>query len=368
MMPFINVLFIIYLIMILFFLVGWFRNNYKESKKQYRLSVVIAVRNEQDNICNLLEDLKLQDYNEQFFDVIIVDDHSNDKTLDILKKKAKVWSNLKVFTLDKDLSGKKKAILKGVKKSNSEIVVTTDADCRINSSWLTIMNSYFEDEKIKLISGPVSFNISSSFFSKIQTIEFLSLIGSAAGAIGVGKPILCNGANLAYRRNVFLELNDYDSNNVVSGDDVFLLHAIKNKFSKSIKFVKNYNATVFTDSVVDLFDFFNQRKRWSAKSKYYKDIDTIFVAIIVFLTNFSIVFLLLFTFFNQSLINYLFILFLSKLIIDFVFLFPVLSFFKRMELIKWIFPLQFIYPFYITLISIFSNLFSFKWKERIKKS
>jgi len=368
MILFINVLFVLYLFMILFFLIGWFSNNYKKSKKKNRLSIVIAVRNEQDNIVHLIEDLKLQDYDKKLFDVIIVDDHSNDKTLEILNKKSKAWSNLKVFTQDKELSGKKHAILKGVNQSNSEIIVTTDADCRLSNSWLTIMNSYFEDDKIKLISGPVSFNLSSKFFSKIQTLEFLSLIGSAAGAIGIGKPILCNGANLAYRRNVFLEFNDYASNDIVSGDDVFLLHAIKNKFPNSIKFVKNYNATVLTNAVSGLYGFINQRKRWSAKSKYYKDIDTIFVAVIVFLTNLSIVFLSVGSFFDHSLIEVFFIFFLVKLIIDLIFLLPVLFFFKRMELIKWIFPLQFIYPFYITLASIFSNIYSFKWKGRVKKS
>ena len=107
MILFINVLFVLYILMILFFLIGWFSNNYKKSKKKNRLSIVIAVRNEQDNIVHLIEDLKLQDYDKKLFDVIIVDDHSNDKTLEILNKKSKAWSNLKVFTQDKELSGKK---------------------------------------------------------------------------------------------------------------------------------------------------------------------------------------------------------------------------------------------------------------------
>ena len=217
------------------------------------------------------------------------------------------------------------------------------------------MASCFLDEKFILVSGPVCFTNQSNFFSKIQTLEFLSLIGSAAGAIGIKKPILCNGANLAYRRNIFLDINNYESNDISSGDDVFLLHSIKKNFSNSIVFINNPDAIVTTEPVKNLNNFLQQRLRWSAKSTSYTDIDTILVSVLVFLINISLIFMSIYSICEPSFLFTFISFFTLKFLIDFVFLIPVLSFFKRTKLIKWILPLQFIYPIYITLISISSN-------------
>ena len=111
MILFVNVLFVLYLLMILFFLIGWFSNNFKESKKKNRLSVVIAVRNEQDNIGFLIEDLKLQDYDKHLFDVIIVDDHSihpvyiKKKYLVLMKKITKIITVF--FQSEKKINGRR---------------------------------------------------------------------------------------------------------------------------------------------------------------------------------------------------------------------------------------------------------------------
>ena len=368
MMIFFNVLFFIYLIMVFLFLIGWFKNNSQIDKSDYKLSVVIAVRNEEKNILRLIKNLKSQDYDNNLYDVIIIDDHSEDNSWKILVDQASLWSNLKVLKQDPKKSGKKMAILKGVKESNSDIILTTDADCSFNKNWLTTMSSYFKNEKINLVSGPVNYINSNSLFKKIQTLEFLSLIGSAAGAIGINKPILCNGANLAYRKKTFLEINNYESDNIVSGDDVFLLHSVKKRFPNSILFAKNQDAVVLTDAVNNISNFFNQRIRWSAKSRHYKDLDSILVALIVFLTNLSMIILGISSCFKSEIFNQLILLFLVKTFIDFVFLVPVLLFFNRQGLIKWIFPLQFVYPFYITLTSIFSNFIHFNWKGRKRNS
>ena len=214
--------------MVLNFLIGWLKNSSQNDKSKFRLSVVIAVRNEEKKLLSLINSLQSQDYDKNLYDVIIVDDHSQDNSLKILQEQASLWSNLIVLKQDALLSGKKKAILKGVKESKNDIILTTDADCSFNKNWLSSMSSFFTNETINLVSGPVSYKSSNSFFKKIQALEFLSLIGSAAGAIGINKPILCNGANLAYRRKVFLESTNYESDNIMSGDDVFfLLNLIK---------------------------------------------------------------------------------------------------------------------------------------------
>lgn len=354
--------------MVLNFLIGWLKNSSQNDKSKFRLSVVIAVRNEEKKLLSLINSLQSQDYDKNLYDVIIVDDHSQDNSLKILQEQASLWSNLRVLKQDVHLSGKKKAILKAVKESKNDIILTTDADCSFNKNWLSSMSSFFTNETINLVSGPVSYKSSNSFFKKIQALEFLSLIGSAAGAIGINKPILCNGANLAYRRKVFLESTNYESDNIMSGDDVFLLHLVKKKYPNSILFAKNKDAIVLTDAVNNTYDFFNQRIRWAAKSTKYTDIHTIVVAILVFLVNVSLIFMAIYSIYKPSFFITFFYLFIVKFLIDFIFLVPVLYFFKRTELIKWILPLQIIYPIYITLISITSNFISFNWKGRISKT
>ena len=368
MILFLKIIFIVYAVLILFLLYGWFRNNTKTKTSNFKLSVVIAVRNEEKNIGKLISNLKLQDYNPNLFNVIVIDDHSEDQTLKLLKKESAMWKNLKVLSLEKKYKGKKQAILKGVKFSNSDIIITTDADCSFTHKWLTSISSYFISEKINLVSAPVSYNTSSNFFSKLQTVEFLSLIASAAGAIGINKPILCNGANLAYRRKVFMEKNQYSTDDKASGDDVFLLHNIKQFYNHSILFAKNLDALVLTDPKKNFTDFFNQRLRWSSKSVYYRDFDTIFVSMLVFVTNLLVVISAICLMFESIYTDELISMIVLKFIVDFIFLVPILFFFNRTSLIGLIPILQFFYPIYITLTSIISTFVSFNWKGRIEKS
>ena len=366
MILFIEVIFVFYVLMIFLFMIGWQKNKIELSPSIYRVSVVIAIRNEQDNIKRLIKNLKSQDYDRDLYDVIIIDDHSEDNSWDLLYNEKLDWPKLKLLSMNDDEYGKKSAILKGVKFSDSEIIITTDADCFFSSNWITLMSSSFSDKKINFVSGPVSFKESSTIFSKIQDLEFLSLVASGAGAIGINRPIFCNGANMAYRKKVFMQVNDYSKNNISSGDDVFLLHMVKKFYPGSIVFLRKYKAIVFTKPLLRFKQFLNQRIRWASKSTNYKDFDAIVVSLLVLFVNISLLLLLVFSCFDETCLNVFIVLFFVKLMIDFLFFLPVLNFFKKQGLIKWVLPVQILYPFYITLIVLTSNLFSFSWKGRVK--
>ena len=361
------VVLILYVFMMLSFMIGW-KNIYNESSAYLiRVSVVVAVRNEQDNIQRLVQNLRDQDYDKKMYNVIIVDDHSNDNSWALLCKEKLNWPELLLLSMNSDEHGKKQAILKAVKFSDSEIILTSDADCFFSSDWITAMTSCFLDKKINLVSGPVSFNNEPTIFSKIQTLEFLSLVASGAGAIGINKPIFCNGANMAYRREVFLSVNNYSQNSISSGDDVFLLHMVKKFYPRSIVFLKKHEAIVFTNAITSFKSFINQRIRWTSKSSSYKDPDSILTSLLVFIVNLSLVLLLIFSLYDYIFIYLFLLFFLMKSLVDILFLVPVLRFFKRLELIKWILPLQIAYSFYITLIVIISNFIPFNWKGRLQK-
>ena len=196
-------------------------------------------------------------------------------------------------------------------------------------------------------------------------MEFASLIGSGAGAIGIKRAIFCNGANMAYRKNVFLEMNAYQKDNISSGDDVFLLHSIKQKYKNSIAFSCNEDTIVTTESAQSFYNFINQRKRWVAKSSSYNDFDSVYTSYIVLFTSLSLV--ILFTLiFIDSYFFFLFIIFyVVKFVVDLCLLYPILKFLNRKDLIKWIFPFELFYSFYIILIIILSFNTNFEWKGRV---
>ena len=184
---------LLYVIINFLLLRGWRGWPLKISKskivKRY-VSVIITVRNEEKNIVNILGDLERQNYNR--FEVIVVNDHSEDKTKELVQNfNSQSKINVSIFDLSNlSKSPKKDAITLGVELSNGDLIVSTDADCRVGENWIASIAGHFEGE-LKFLAGPVTFNNQNSIFRKIQTIEFASLIGSGAAALYFKKPIMC---------------------------------------------------------------------------------------------------------------------------------------------------------------------------------
>src|SRR5699024_8221604 len=169
-------------------------------------------------------------------------------------------------------SYKKFAISKAIEKSTGEIIVTTDADCRMGEHWLQTILSSFDDNQWYMLSSPVQYSEEKTFFERLQTLEFLYLIGLGAAGIGNKKPTTCNGANLAYRKDVFYEMEGFKGiDELASGDDELLLHKVAVQNADKIYFCKSMDAAVYTDAKPTLSSFLNQRRRWASKSTKYKD-------------------------------------------------------------------------------------------------
>ncbi|MBT3611354.1 MAG: glycosyltransferase [Flavobacteriales bacterium] len=362
------VLFILflYLLLILKYWIGWTKNKATAvSHFSPKVSVIIAMRNEQEQVLHLLSELNKQVYPIDKLEFILVNDHSTDSTLELLENSA--IDNLRVVNMPEGMFGKKSAIARAMKDATGEIILASDADCSFSPIWVHTMVAYFTNKNIKLVSGPVSYHRQKGIFLGLQTLEFISLIGSGAGSIGVKNAIFCNGANMAYRKADFLELNNFENDEAVSGDDVFLLHSIKEKYKNAIAFAKDENAIVLTGAVRSAKSFINQRKRWTAKTSGYKDFASIYASFLVLFTNLLLV-LLFFGYLYSDAYLQLFLLFYAlKFSVDFLLLLPVLSFFKRKDLLKWILPFELFYAIYIIFIVILSFTKSFEWKGRIHK-
>ena len=337
------------------------KNNLILENKTY-LTVIIPFKNEADNLNLIVRNLKNQSLEKILFDVLFINDHSIDNSEQIISELIKNISHFNILSLKDSQKGKKEAIKQGISQAKGELIVTSDADCIHQPNWLQEMLYFYLEHNPKMIIAPVLMT-GSSFFQKNQSLEFLSLSGSTAGAVGINHPIMCSGANLAYRKDTFEEFKDALYSKETSGDDVFLMHTIKKKYSKDIHYLKSNKSIVFTEAEKSFRQFFSQRLRWVSKSNSYFDFDTIVSSILVLLVNVFIVSLFILSFYKETIFNYAILFFSLKLLIDFILLYKAASFFKQKYLLYYFPFLNLFYPFYV-IITAFTGLFAkeVKWK------
>ncbi len=362
---------LIYFVLISIYFYGWEKNKIflklKSEKmqffsKSFDVSVVVSCRNEEKNIDNLLQSLINQDFTGNY-EVIIVNDHSSDHTEEKIMNWEEKNSQIKYFSLTQ-AQGKKHALALAVKNTKAQLIVTTDADCTMSNSWISDIYRVYQQTNAQLISGIVLLK-GEGFFGKMQELEFLSLVASGAGSLGIGHGIMCNGANLAFTKQLFEQKNAINFNQI-SGDDVFLLQTAKIKYPKKVIFNPSTHQIIQTKASKNLISFIQQRLRWASKSSSYTDKDMIAASWIVFVTHFLLLILFFVSLFEQEMTFFL-VIFSLKLFPDFLFLLFVTHYLKKKSLMFYFLPLSVIYPFYIVSIAILSQLVGFSWKGRFSK-
>ncbi len=332
------------------------------------ISVVIPVRNEIHNIPSLIQCLEKQSYSYDKFEVIIIDDCSEDGTFEQLLDYSK-RSDFKIllYKLEEKAAGvshKKAAITYGLTKVSGEIVLLTDGDVLFGTDWIQSYARAFSGTDAKFISGPVVMD-SFGFIDDVQSLEFSSLIGAGAAAIYYNMPILCNGANLAFRRDTFFEVHGYEGyEKIVSGDDEFLMYKISKRHPSKISFLKSNQAAVHIQPKSGLREFYHQRRRWSGKWKKHANPFNKLLAIYIFTVQLS--FLLLFISGILKLVTpYTVILMLTiKLLLEFIYFKQMYLFFsKELKVIPFIIS-SLVYPLYAVIFGILSNMGGYEWKGR----
>lgn len=354
----------LYLICIAAFTFGLF--NLKErfhsinKNNLIKVSVLIAARNEEKNIEKLLESLKKQSFPKELFEVIIVNDHSIDNTDEIINDFINKNKELDVKLLKAEKTGKKHAISQALHTAINELVIVTDADCVLNDLWIESIVGFYQEEKCKMILAPVLLSPAENLFEKMQVLEHLSLIGSTAGSASIGFPVMCNGANMAYERKAALEVEKFRKDfDIPSGDDMFLLEQfVKCYGHNNVKFLLSKSAVVKTKTCKTIKDFFRQRRRWVSKTKSYTSWKVIVTALIVLFFNLSIISLLVSAFFVPALWSIYILLTLLKFFIDFPLLKNITNFMNQGSLLKWVLPLEIIYPFYAVFTALSGTIFT----------
>ncbi|MDQ1332446.1 MAG: hypothetical protein QG576_480 [Bacteroidota bacterium] len=313
------------------------------------VSVIVACRNEESDLPVLLDHLSNQDYNPDLFELIITDDNSTDQTFKIVSEFRKI-RNLKV--LKNDGSGKKKALRTGVLASSGNLILTTDADCRMGPGWIRKISSFYSENKPDMIICPVRLESHHGYFNRFQEIEFLSLQGITAGTAAGGSPVMCNGANLAFTRESYLRHSGDLHDEMVSGDDVFLLHALKKEPENKIAWLESEDSVVTTKTSETVGSFLLQRARWISKAGEYRDHYTKILAIVTFVAIALQWFLLITGIYNSSLLQVLLASVLVKSVPDFLIVENMASRYGREKLPGIFIPAQLIYPLYVIAVII----------------
>ncbi len=357
------------------YIVEWDKiNNFKvppNFSSSVFISVLIPARNEAANIEKCLSSMLQQSYPSNLFEVMVIDDHSEDSTVEKVKKlesrQIKLLQVSGFIKSNERLSFKKKAIEIGISNAKGSLIVTTDADCIAPKDWLKTIASFYEIFKSKFIAAPVNFHHEKNLFERFQSLDFLGMMGVTGGGIHGKFMNMCNGANLAYEKKAFEEVNGFEGiDHLASGDDMLLMQKIAQRYPNEIGFVKSKDVVILTESQPDLNSFLNQRIRWSSKTSAYKEWQVTAILLLVFLFCCSIVLSLILVPFFGFTMALIFIFQLTiKMVMDYFFLGKMAHFFERKDLMRSFFPAQFLHIAYIVLIGFLSVFVrKYHWKGR----
>lgn len=252
------------------FLAFFFRRK-KQSGKPARTSVtvVVAMRNEEQNIVQLLESITHQ-VGDIPFDVVLVDDHSTDQSVSVAQRYSE-GASISIRVFESPGEGKKAAITEGVHQSDCEIILVTDADCVVGSQWIRSHMSNFENPRVQFSAGMVTYSKTDSLIRDVVQTEMVFLQVVSAGLYVMQNPLMCNGASMGFRRQFFLETKGFVNDRFVSGDDIFLLQKALDDDRGSVAWNYEKSGLVQTKAPRTFIESVVQRKRWLSKISGYSD-------------------------------------------------------------------------------------------------
>lgn len=227
------------------------------------VAMIVPARNAAGTIIPLLQDLHAQNYDRERITVIVVDDASEDSTADKVRAMMPRWPRLKLIRCEGE--GKKAAITTGVHATNAEWILMTDADARCGPERLRFLVEHLQRAGSDLVLMPVATH-GEGMLGRLQENEQAALMMCAAAETIHGKPMLANGANLAFRRSAFIDVRGFQGDRYASGDDIFLVQRMRNA-GKRISYLLDAGAIVRVEAERTWSGLFRQRMRWSGKMR-----------------------------------------------------------------------------------------------------
>lgn len=363
---------LLYSLVVLLFALGLVLPQKGRNSSRPKVSIIIAARNEEDNIGNILQDLVYQTYPPDHYEVIVANDGSSDATAAEVEKFSLEHDNFKhvhVTNVPPGYSPKKYALDIAVRHSQHEIILTTDADCRVGSRWIESMVSYFMPQ-VGFVIGFSQFGrkgARQNLLEKLQAFDFMQLMGAAAGTCNLGYPLAATGQNLGYRRRAFQRVGGFKKvAHRVSGDDVLMLQLIRKYTHFKVAFAADPASFAVSQPQPDLRSLVNQRKRWASNGSYqlHLNIPFFLYLLLVFLNSFILLIGLPLAFVTGIAISPLLLCLAAKASAELLFAMLNAKAFKRIDLLKY-FPVWFFVQVpYIVSMGILGSLGNFNWKER----
>ncbi len=336
----------------------------EQSNTQF--TVIIPARNEAANIKACVDSILNQDYPTDAFEIIVIDDFSEDDTAFIVQALSQQYPQVRLLKLadhckeGETLAYKKKAIEIAVAQAKGDWILTTDADCIVPTRWLFLYNAYIQANQPSFVAAPVMFIKTAGILNQFQLLDFLALQGITAAAVVAGKHSMSNGANLGFEKAAFIAVGGYQGvDHIASGDDMFLMHKMKQTLHKPVGYLFHPDAIVLTAAMDTWKGFIMQRIRWASKARYYDDRSITMVLTLVYFFNLSFVCLAFMGSWSTLLIALAF-----KTFFELFFLDPVAKFFKLQPELKYFVFYQPIHIVYNIAAGLFGQLKTYSWKGR----
>lgn len=327
-----------------------------------KFSVIVPFRNEESVFLNLLNSFSKLNYPQNLFEIYAINDDSDDDSVQIFNKWQFENATISCRLLQNARTSnapKKDAISTAISKINNDWVITTDADCVVHANWLLAFDDLIQSSNFEMLVGAVSIKETHGFLNHFQFVDLLSLQGTTIGSFGINRPFMCNGANFAYTKNLFLAFNGFEGNDkIASGDDVFLLQKAINKSPQKVGYLKNNDATVFTKSEKSWSKLFWQRVRWASKTASYNGLFGKFLATVVLAMNLNLIVSFIFLPFVFCLL-----LLFVKVSSDLILLFKTNKFIGQKKFSIPVFAAIF-YPIFCVSVAMYSFFGKFEWKNR----
>lgn len=342
-------------------------NNYSLPNCSLTFSVLIAARDEAENLPQLLRDLAAQTLPAARFEVVIANDHSTDATAAIVAAAAEESGfALRLIEIPAGQTGKKTALLTAQQATRAPWLICTDADCRLAPGWLAAYAGLLARQpQANFISGPVLLTGPGNWFTTLMGLEFAGLVGVGAACLARQQPTMCNGANLAYRRVAFEAVGGFaDNAHLASGDDEFLLHKIHLAFPGTAHFLADAAAIVRTAAPPTLQALLRQRVRWASKWRHYQSTASRRLALLVLGANVALAVGVVAALVWPGLWLWVAAAGVFKLSGDAWFLGPVLDFLGRRRWLWALLPLQLLYAPYALAVGAAGWRGVYEWKGR----
>lgn len=330
-----------------------------------KLSIVIPARNEADHLSTLVYAALTQHYPPNQLEVIVVDDHSTDRTLAIAQVMAQQHAQLKVLSLAEGSEGKKAALTAGIKVAQGEIILQTDADCDLSPEWAWTMVSHFQG-RTGLVLGPVQITCRNNLWERLQSMEMVGLQALTAGGAIRRRPTMANGANMAFLKKAFDRLEGYNHiDQVASGDDELLVQKFRLQTNYQIQYAKCLDAAVKTPALDSWAQFRNQRLRWVSKARAYLDRRVNLIQLLSYVGFMSFPVFLIAGWWNPDYWVLGIELFILKCLADLFLMYFSARFFDKLPLLRYFMLLQIVYIPYVLWVGLAGNFVrSYNWKGR----